>query len=592
MADEIAQVCQYEIEGMRFVVKGTVEAARLAFTFMKWLCSDRYEKGFVMHGEKGFKTILKMSQPDGPGCVMVDKEVADQVAKMAKKQGLHFHRSADFNPNCSERAFFVPPKELAILTAIYKEAAAKELKESKEKISEYDGKIEEVEKQLLDAQNLVAKLMTQLENMKQAKVEVEKQSRTYEEIVNSDDLSCNFQEFLTTLKGSEFEKDPDKAFTAMCNGIDNPPEFVAKECLQPVRDPSKAPKAGVHYYLPEIGAVVTRKFEIDKETGLVYSNYYIKNKDGELYNFTDKDKTNEEWNRSILPELYDKAGIFEETKCKVFDSPERMKVYYKMFGSTIAQSEINVKNKIEKGEKVFSSAEAEQQIKYAVDQYVKGKVSAKMDREEVTMWIDRNAVLPMKGKVVYDLGNDKYMEIPTSAVIAREENDNLIEIKITKDAEISIVEKAEEVKLYNFTTAINLDAVAEKADGHYVIANHENPNFMIAVNTSKTDIEMQVLNNQGELQETVSVPVVKDKNSHGYEAIKSVQAKYGFSDQIAVFDSVSAVREEKDNENRNGGFKVLETLSAETVANRINATSKGDTKGVSNDTSKNVARGR
>lgn len=591
MADEIAQVCQYEIEGMKFLVKGTIEAARLAYTFMKWLCSDRYEKGFVMHGEKGFKTILKMSQPDGPGCVMVDKEVADQVAEIAKKQGLHFHRSADFNPNCSERAFFVPPKELSILTAIYKEAAAKELKESKAKISEYDAKIEDVEKQLMDAQNLVAKLMTQLENMKQAKVETEKQSKTYEEIINSDNLSCSFQEFLTTLKGSEFEKDPDKAFTAMCNGIDNPPEFKAKECLQPVRDPSKAPKAGVHYYLPEIGAVVTRKFEIDKETGLVYSNYYIKNKEGELYNFSDKDKTNEEWNRSILPDLYEKAGIFEETKCKVFDSPERMKVYHKMFCKTIAQSEINVKNKIENGEKVFSSAETEKQIKHAVDQYVKGKVSAKMDREEVTLWIDKNSIFPMKGKVVYDLGNDKYLEIPADASLI-EEKDNLKGIRVQKDVSLSILEKQEERKSYNFTTAINLDAVAEKADGHYVIANSENPNFMIAVNTNRAEIEMQVLNYQGELQETVTIPVVREKNSQGYETIKDVQKKYGFSDQMSVFDSVSAARAEKDNETRSGGFKVLDTLSAEAVANRVNSTAASNTQSAARDTSQNVARGR
>lgn len=573
MSDEIAQVCTYEIEGMKFAVQGTVQAAKFVFTFMKWMCSERYEKGFVGRGEKSFKTILKMSQPDGPGCVMVDKDIVEQVTKEAKKQGLHFHKGADFNPNCSERAFFVPPSELAALTAIYKEAAGNALKEDKVKISEYDGKIENMEQALLDAQNTVAKLMTQLEQLKQAKSEVENQSKTYEEIINSENLSCSFNDFLATMKESEFEKDADKAFTALCNGIDNPPVYTAKECFQPVRDKAFAPASGVHYYLPEIGAVVTRKFEIDKDTGLVYSNYYIKNKEGELHQFTDKGKTNEEWNRYILPDMYEKAGMLEDTKCRVFDSPERLKGYAKSVYKLVPQSEKNVAEKIKKGEKVFSSAETAKEIEYTVDQFVKGKVSAQMDKEEVTLWIDEKSIKQGNGKRFFDLGDEKYLEIPSTATYINEKTSNLRGIRVSKAQKLNILEEDVDLPVYSFATAINLGAV-RAMDGTYVIANKGNPDYMAAVRTTDEEITMMVLNKEGKLQEQYRIPNVEENTAEGYLTIQEMKAKYGFGDQIAVYDSVEDAKIHKEHTEKTGGFKVVDSLSAETVANRINSANR------------------
>ena len=206
-------------------------------------------------------------------------------------------------------------------------------------------------------------------------------------------------DYLKTAKGTEFEKNPEKAIAELEKGVEIGPKLTAKECLQPIRDKSYMPNTALMFYLPDTGSIITREFFEDKDTGLMYSNYSFKTKDGEIHRYTDHNLTNEKWNEEILPNLMDKASLIEGTDCRMFDQLDKLHAYLRYHDQVRPESEVRIEKAIKEGQPVFSSAETEHEVNYAVTQKMKGLVSAKVENEKITISVDPNQLVRQGGKL-------------------------------------------------------------------------------------------------------------------------------------------------------------------------------------------------
>ncbi len=391
MADEIAQVISMEIQGMKFVVEASLAAARLFFTILKWFLSDRYAQGHVLPGETSPTVIFKMSQPDGPATLMTDRDevMIDQIREQATKMGLHFH-VGDFNKNNTKVTFFTTPKEAGALQSIIQQCAKEKKEEMLQGVARIDKDIKETEAlfQFTKDPEEIKALNVTLENLKKSREESETKIRSLDEIINSEDMHLGFNEFLGTLKGSEFERDPDKAFTALCeHNMGQPPEFNAKEAFQPVRNECNAPKNGVTYYLPEYGCKVTREFKKD-DKNCIYSIYHIITKDGEHHQFSDRNMTDAEWNKNVLPKIYDTAGFLEDTIVRAFSDPNVMVAFAKKYPDLKPKSDERVQEMKKNGVSPFQNEKQERLMKNEMNEFQKRKAYDNINRDSCVIWID------------------------------------------------------------------------------------------------------------------------------------------------------------------------------------------------------------
>ena len=445
MADEIAQVIELEVRGIALMVKGTVEAAQLVLRMMRAIINYGHEK--IEQGkdkklhkaeEKSVSEIMKLSEGGPAQALEIREAVAEEVFRIATEKGMHYARTTDFISNDGKLPIFIPAQEAAVWGTIIKAVTQKLLIEDEKIVAGYDRKIAEEKEKLLNASpEEREKIETLIENYTHARDEADKWVAYDEKVVNGDDITMSFQEYLKQSKGTEFEKNPEKAMAELEKGVEIGQKFSAKECFQPIRDKGYMPKTNIMFYVPDIGSVVTRTFKIDQETGLVYSNYGLKTKSGEIFQFSDHNVTSAKWNEKFLPELLDKAELLEGTECRAFDSKEKLGAYLTYHNNVTPQSQIELEKALKEGKEVFSSAETKREIEHAVSEKMKGVASARLLNNRVELRVEPDAIFRQNGKLALGLSTGETLLIGSMSNERVEAGKMVFEIE--KDAPVLYV---------------------------------------------------------------------------------------------------------------------------------------------------------
>lgn len=434
MADEIAQVCQVEIEGTTMVLKGSVKAIAWLAQAIKSLLHDVSEHMTARGGEKhNMNDIWKLSKDGPPQVILVDEKKLDAVLSAAAKAGLRWTRVADFDSTDGKAPICLPPQDMALFSAIVQSSLQKDISESQKILDGYNEEISELKEQLLHADaGKRNDIRVRVENLEQARDEL-LDILSDKKTVAENGGAMSFQDYLATSVGTEFEKDPEKAMAEYAKGVDMGPALEARECMQPIRSKALMPDSEIRFYVPDMGVTITRKFEVEND--MVYSVYSFKTDSGEIHEFSDKGITRAEWNNRILPGMLDKAGIQENTLCRAFDSEEKMQAFETYHNNTPLKSEEKFEENRTLG---FSTAEAEQNIRYALEDKMKGEASAKVDENEVHISAPAEHLIQRDGKVSMQVGDKLYQ---FENVIPKAKDDGVYTLAIKKDSLVTVKEK-------------------------------------------------------------------------------------------------------------------------------------------------------
>ena len=425
MADnEIAQVLQMEIAGIKWVVCAIPEIAMAFFRAYKAWGDEqdkRYdrevkkqnyadEKDLERPGKHSATQINKISEKYGvPMTFQIREDCLKELLEIAEKNGLNYCLMIDMNPEDSMRHLYIPAQEVERYNIIYKSILGKKAKEEEKEVNNYDENIAEFKEQMRHVEpdsKEYRELGVKIDHFEQAKEEMEQWVKYDKETMEKENIAQSFTGYLRDeAKGTTFEEHPERAMAELEKGVEIGRKFIAKECLQPIRDKSYVPETKFKFYLPDNGSVITREFYINEETGLVYSQYLLKTAKNENYGFSDKNVTKENWNQLVLPRLLDSAGIIEGTQCRIFDTKEKVVAYRKYHGNVKSEAEKKVEQAIKNKEPVFSSAEAQRAVEYVLDQKEKGLASAKINSDRVTITAERDSVIRHNGKLHLHLEN-------------------------------------------------------------------------------------------------------------------------------------------------------------------------------------------
>ena len=80
---------------------------------------------------------------------------------------------------------------------------------------------------------------------------------------------------------------------------------------------------------------------------------------------------------------------------------------------------------------------------------------------------------------------------------------------------------------------------------NYVIGNKSNGMFLAVIRTTEEEITMTVLDRQGAFQDQYTIPGIKNKDKSGFQTIARMQRKYGFSDDLYIYESLEDAKLQK-----------------------------------------------
>lgn len=416
MADEIAQVCELEIQGIKMVCKGTLEvisfmarAIKAMFSGGQSLVDWAHTKFLNRKGNKTFKEMLDLCDGNPPQALSIREADFEEVLRLAEQRGLHYHMAVDFIPNDGMVPVLISPQEVPLWGQIYKAVASRRLEEDKKTVFSYDKSIAEEKEKLNNCKDPEerAGIEARMENYEQAKREASQWVDYAEEVINKEDVTMSLQDYLKQSKGTDFEKNPEAAMAEHKMGVEIGPKISAKESFQPIRDKSFMPDSKIMFYVPETGAIVTREFKLDEGTGLVYSDYSVKTDNGEIFSCSDKGKTKAAWNEDGLPALLDKAGLLEGIACRAFDNEEKLKRFLSYHNKLASPSQEKVEAALKEGKEVFSQAEAKDEVIKSVSEQSKGIASAEATGAEVEIVCHPQMLTRENGKIRLQLSEDE-----------------------------------------------------------------------------------------------------------------------------------------------------------------------------------------
>lgn len=463
MADEIAQVIQLEYQGMTLAINGSLEVGKFVLQALMALGrtvgdvknkhttkqktqeeesktkeEEKRVEQLEAPGEKAsFKEIMELSQKQGGvfQTFYIPEKYYEEFISLCQKNGLRYCKGVDFIASDGKLPVFIPPHDVIMAEAVYKSILEKSIKENEEAVNGYDELLKETKEKCETASPEEKKdIEVLIENLEQAKAEREANVKETKESLKHG-ASMSFEDYLKNAKGTEFEKDPDKAISEYEKGVDIDKSFSSVDCLQPIRDSSCVPESKLRFYVPEIGATITRTFEID-EHGLAYSGYSLKTEKGEMYEFSDKNMTKQEWDSNILPEILEKAGIHETTQCRIFNTKEKMEAYIKYHGQVEPESEKQVKEQMKEGKPDFSSADAKDAVEYTMEQEKKKLASAEKDKSVITFEIPQDRLIEKKGKLCVELESGE--SIFFGNIQSEKIKDGICVFSVDKDAKLTI----------------------------------------------------------------------------------------------------------------------------------------------------------
>ncbi len=443
MGDDIAQFCQLEFEGVKYVIKGTVEAAMFIGRLMRAVFGkgeDAVEalkdKNLKSPGEKKSLTAISLlSEGGSPQAINVrDINVKDLLAA-AKDAGLHWFIPVDMDPNDHITPMQVPAQEVAAYKQLIDVLTARQLEKDKQELHSHDTAISELKEKLNNAvpgSEEAKALEVQIENLTQARDEAKKWVEYGEEVLSTpaDKFGYSIQEYLHQCKNTDLESNPEVARAEMDKGVEVGPKISAKECLQPIRDKSLMPESKIMFYVPEVGAVITRDFHLDEKTNLVYSEYTIKTQNGEIMSFSDRNMTKAEWNDKVLPDMLQNAGVLEGTLCRAFDDQAKLERFLQYHNKLENPAVKRVSEKAKNGEQVFSSAEAKSEILNAISEQEKGFASAKVDEGKVEIYCSPDLFTNRGGKLDFKVQDDEHVEFNAASVTAELGTKGMVKLTI------------------------------------------------------------------------------------------------------------------------------------------------------------------
>ena len=420
MADEIAQVLAMEVDGVKLVFKATLEVAEFLARALRALIrsgKESVEKGKEkktdkdLHsaGKKDIGDIFKLSEGNPPQALDIRAVDYDTVVRLAKEKGLHYAPCIDFIPNDGLKPIMVPAQEAVVWSQIYKVVAGQRLEDDKKVVSGYDRQVNEETEKLLNCRSDEEReqIDTKIENLQQAKSEAAKWVAYGEDVAEKDNATMTIQDYIRQSEGTDFEISPEIAVAEYKKGVELGAKISAKESLQPIRDRNYIPESKYMFYVPDTGAIITRTFGIDSSTGVAYSNYALKTKDGEIYRCSGKDMTKDKWNRTELPKLMDKAGVLEETECRAFNTEEKLKAYLTYHGKIKSPAQEDIEKRLSEGKEVFRSAEEKREILNVLSEQKKGFASANIRNEDVELICDPKTLFLQNGRLCMRLSADE-----------------------------------------------------------------------------------------------------------------------------------------------------------------------------------------
>ena len=185
MADEIAQVCEMELNGVKMVFKASLEVA----AFMARAIKAMFNFGVKTKGKIDDSKLKEPGQKD------IREVDIDEVIRVATSKGLHYCECVDFTPNDGLVPLMIPAQEAAVWGQIYKAVASMRLDEDKQSVNDYGHQIAEEEEKLLSCTDPKEKekIETKIENLKQAKDEVQQWVDYGEDVVNGEKVTDSFQ---------------------------------------------------------------------------------------------------------------------------------------------------------------------------------------------------------------------------------------------------------------------------------------------------------------------------------------------------------------------------------------------------------------
>jgi hypothetical protein len=330
----------------------------------------------------------------------------------------------------------IPPQDAPLFSAIVQRFLQEDISESQKIMNGYNSEISELKEKLLHSSSEEKKLIqTKIENIEQARDELMGILDGKKALLD-DGRTLSFQDYLSHGVGTEFEKDPEKAIAELEKGVEIGPSFSARDCFRPIREKALMPDSAIRFYVPEMGVSVTRKFEV--ENGLVHSDYSFTSDKGEQYDFSDRGITLAEWNKSVLPIMLDKAGILEDTKCRMFDTEESLNAYVKYHNNVKLKSEEYAVKLGKDGKLVFSSAEVEKEIRSACENRLKGMASAEVSTDGVTsIQIFQKDVYSIDGKIAVKVGDDTFKLSGVKFEKIADDPDKM-QISLSKDSDVIV----------------------------------------------------------------------------------------------------------------------------------------------------------
>lgn len=415
MSDEIAQVCQLQVQGIKFVIQGSLEAAKYVIKAIKALmdyhaerAEEKHEKKLQKVGKKmkptGNKTmaqVMELSKDGLPQMLYLPEDKASEIYVDLHKAGVRFFIPPDLDPSDGKVPIMLPPQDMAMASAVVKPYMEEKLSFAQDAIKEYAEKIAELKEKIVTAAPEEKKeLRLELDHLMQGKEEMEHAMDDLKADM-ANECTGSFMDYLRMGKGTEFEHDPEKAVSEAEQGVEIGKKFSIDECLQPFRDRVMMPESKMLFYVPDMGVTIEREFKRDAHAKTIYSEYTLKTNEGEIYAFSDKNYTKEEWNEKVLPKILDRACVIEKTECRVFQSEERMKAYAEYFNKVTPKSEKNMTREEETANKGFHNADVLHEAENAMNEERKGKASANINQDVYKITVPQDKMTINNGKIVF-----------------------------------------------------------------------------------------------------------------------------------------------------------------------------------------------
>ena len=411
MADEIIQAIDFEIKGVKMAfdvakygLEGAVQLARLLASFIKYGSGKLYDKYQNRAGCRSISDMMKLTN-GRTKVIEVNEEYLNKIIDEAENKKLHFAFPVDLNPNDKMKPIMIPEDEADVFMAMingYKKQYDEELNAN---LVTYVDQKKELEEKLRKTIDEVEKadLESQINNLDRA-IEEGKALMNYTTDVK------DVNSYLRAAEGTEFEKNPEFAAILQERGVSYS-VGEARDIFVPIRNEKAIPDSKWSVYVPEVGARIERKFEIDESTKIVYSTYSFKTLDGEIKTFSDKNHTYDSWNNEVLGKFLDEAGILEGSKVCVFNNGQDVAAYKsiaeKLKNKDLAQETLeNIVNKLnEKG----ASKETINEMYGIFSELKKNRDSEAISGDTYSLTCNIKDVSQENGKLKVDLGDNIVM---------------------------------------------------------------------------------------------------------------------------------------------------------------------------------------